>query len=516
MGVNYTQQHDKGGVVAGGPHPALTAEDLDAIERRMTARVVSVGAAYIALGVTMFLVLLDRPPGVRVVELLRPVFVLSVLLTAVVVPSAVYLARRDYAQRTAWIREQRQPSAGEVRRTALGAFWVAFLMLLAGVVFSGTFVIVGRIKYPWLDALRVEAGATVVVIGAALLGLLVAERTLGPILALTADRHRPPIGFVTRLVLVWAQAAAVPVTGLIMSPEKVNLDAVRWSVLGTGLIMSLGGFLVTGRNVAVPLRQLRRAVERVRTGDLDVQVQPDDGGELGQLQTAFNEMVDAMRQRDRLQVLFGQYVGEAVAQHALAGDGSLGGELCEVTALFVDIDGSTQLAETLPPDELVVMLNGFYGVVVEVVAAEGGLVNKFEGDAALAVFGAPVEDADHADRALRAARSLRERLAAMSIVFPKLDAGIGVATGAAVAGNVGAADRYEFTVIGDPVNVASRLSDMAQEHPGRVLVSETTIAASTTDFGNWVADGVAVVRGRSADTTLYVPASASSKVDNLS
>jgi adenylate cyclase len=144
-----------------------------------------------------------------------------------------------------------------------------------------------------------------------------------------------------------------------------------------------------------------------------------------------------------------------------------------------------------------------------VVTAEGGLVNKFEGDAALAIFGAPEEHPDHADRALRAARILRERLAALSLVFPQLDAGIGVATGAAVAGNVGAADRYEYTVIGDPVNVASRLSDMAQDHPGRVLVSETTVAASKQDYANWLADGVAQVRGRRADITLFVPPSAS-------
>jgi adenylate cyclase len=487
----------------------LSATELDTIERRLTTRMVAVGFAYIVIAVGLFVALVEAPPGRSTVDVMRSVAAPITLLSAVVIPSAVYWAQVAYRRTTAWIRDGRSPSDRELAATARGALTLGTQVFVAGLVISTGFAVSVHLLNPWVNGWRTWSAATVTVGGAALLSFLIGERTLGPVLATAAATHRvSPVGIVGRLTTVWAQAAAVPVAALVLSPERVGLDGVRWLVLGSGLVISLAGIIVTGRNVADPLRRMRTAVQRVRAGDLDVHVRPDDGGELGQLQHAFNEMVGAMRDRDRLQVLFGRHVGDAVVLRAMAGDGSLGGEVRQVTALFVDIEGSTELAESLSPDELVVMLNWFFGAVVEVVTAEGGLVNKFEGDAALAIFGAPEDQPDHADRALRAARILRERLAALSLVFPQLDAGIGVATGAAVAGNVGAADRYEYTVIGDPVNVASRLSDMAQEHPGRVLVSETTVAASKQDYANWLADGVAQVRGRRADITLYVPPSA--------
>jgi len=119
------------------------------------------------------------------------------------------------------------------------------------------------------------------------------------------------------------------------------------------------------------------------------------------------------------------------------------------------------LAASRPPDELVTMLNRFFGYVVLAVTEEGGWVNKFAGDGALCVFGAPVPRPDHAAAALRAGRRLRQLLAEAARSDPALDAGIGVAGGTVVAGNIGATDRYEYTVIGDPVNEAARLCELA-------------------------------------------------------
>lgn len=497
--------------MAGGPHPALSRGDLSAIWRRLRFRVVAVGVGYIAMGTGLFLIVVPRPEGVGMTGLIVQMLIAVSVISTAVIYIAIGSVGRDYMRSTRWIRHATTPSEAELRRTSDLAVRSARAVLISGATIVTSFVTIGWYLHRWLNVWRVEAGATVTVGGATLLTFLVAERTLGPILALTIEYRRPRVGVLGRLVLVWAQAAATPFAALIFAPQRIGLDAVRWIVLGTGLAISLVGFLVTGRSVADPLQRLRRAVESVRAGDLDVQVRADDGGEIGKLQRAFNEMVSAMRERDRLATLFGRYVGASVAEHALAGNDQLGGEIRTISALFVDIESSTALAQVLPPDELVVMLNGFYGVVVEVVAAEGGFVNKFEGDAALAIFGAPKEQPDHADRALRAARALRERLAALAIVFPMLDAGIGLCTGDAVAGNVGAADRYEFTVIGDPVNVASRLSDMAQEHPGRLLVAESTIISAKIEARNWVIDGIAQVAGREGDMTLYVPASSSAR-----
>src|SRR5207237_6672377 len=117
------------------------------------------------------------------------------------------------------------------------------------------------------------------------------------------------------------------------------------------------------------------------------------------------------------------------------------------------------------------LLNRFFTGVVRVVADEGGWVNKFEGDAALCVFGAPADQPDHAARALRAARRLAAELERLGV-----DAGIGVSSGRVVAGNIGAEDRYEYTVIGDPVNEAARLSEAAKTRPSRLAASEESVS----------------------------------------
>jgi adenylate cyclase len=147
----------------------------------------------------------------------------------------------------------------------------------------------------------------------------------------------------------------------------------------------------------------------------------------------------------------------------------------------------------------VARLNQFFGTVVRTVAAEGGWVNKFEGDGALCVFGAPAAQPDHAARALRAARALGRALAAT------MPAGIGVSSGRAVAGNVGAEQRYEYTVIGDPVNEAARLTEAAKQHPARVLASAAAVRAAGDEAANWVEIGAFELRGRSQPTVVYAP-----------
>jgi adenylate cyclase len=182
----------------------------------------------------------------------------------------------------------------------------------------------------------------------------------------------------------------------------------------------------------------------------------------------------------------------------------LGGETRVVSVLFVDIVGSTTLATEREPAEVVELLNQFFAVVVEEVDRHSGLVNKFIGDAVLAVFGAPVELEDHATRALAAGRSMATRLAEE---VPDLDAGIGVATGEAVAGNVGDESRFEYTVIGDAVNAAARISDLAKKVDRRVLASRESLEAADDDeAAHWQEHETVTLRGRSEETVLVVPA----------
>ena len=162
------------------------------------------------------------------------------------------------------------------------------------------------------------------------------------------------------------------------------------------------------------MHSVRDALRRVEDGDLETQVPVFDGSDLGLLQAGFNRMDAGLREREELRDLFGRHVGEDVARAALERGIELGGEELEVAVLFVDLVGSTQLAAENPPQEVVARLNEFFGVVVEVVEDHGGWINKFEGDAALAVFGAPLQLDDAAGCALKAARALAERAAASS------------------------------------------------------------------------------------------------------
>ena len=148
------------------------------------------------------------------------------------------------------------------------------------------------------------------------------------------------------------------------------------------------------------------------------------------------------------------------------------------------------------------MLNRFFGVVVEVVREHGGWVNKFEGDAALAVFGAPVPLSDHGGQALAAARELHRRLRELG----EVEAGIGVSAGEVVAGNIGEEQRFEYTVIGDPVNEAARLTELAKDRGGVLASAATLERAAPEESTRWRMDGSVTLRGRGGETRLAVPA----------
>jgi adenylate cyclase len=140
-------------------------------------------------------------------------------------------------------------------------------------------------------------------------------------------------------------------------------------------------------------------------------------------------------------------------------------------------------------------LNDFFAAVVRCVEVEGGWVNKFEGDAALCVFGAPTEQHDHQARALRSARALRTELDHLALVHRGVDAGIGISSGAAVAGNIGTLSRLEYTIIGQPVNEAARLSDAAKLRRAKVLAASATVDHAGDEANRWSNGGTVDLRG---------------------
>jgi adenylate cyclase len=254
---------------------------------------------------------------------------------------------------------------------------------------------------------------------------------------------------------------------------------------------------------ATPVRVVRAALKRVEQGDLNCNVVVFDGTELGELQRGFNSMVDGLRQRERVRDLFGRHVGREVAAAAELQRPRLGGEERHVAVIFVDIIGSTQLVTGRPATDVVDLLNRFFAVIVDEVDRHHGFVNKFEGDAALAVFGAPNHLDDPEGEALAAGRAIARRIRDEA---PECEAGIGIASGEAVAGNVGAKERFEYTVIGEPVNEAARLCELSKTVDGHLVASaETVLRAGETESAHWTLGETVTLRGHDEPTRLATP-----------
>ncbi|CAM4230361.1 Adenylate cyclase 2 [Mycobacterium basiliense] len=285
------------------------------------------------------------------------------------------------------------------------------------------------------------------------------EFALRPVAAQALEAGLPPgrlaPGVVGRTMVVWLLGSGVPVFGIallaILEMVQENFTEYEFAVgvLIVATATLVGGFLlmlIMAWLTAAPVRVVRAALKRVEQDDLRGDLAVFDGTELGDLQRAFNAMVDGLRERERVRDLFGRHVGREVAAAAERERPKLGGEERHVAAVFVDIIGSTQLVTNRPAADVVQLLNRFFTIIVNEVDRRQGLVNKFQGDASLAIFGAPNRLEHPEDGALAAARAIAERLAAE---VPECPAGIGVAAGQVVAGNVGANERFEYTVIGE-------------------------------------------------------------------
>ena len=407
-----------------------------------------------------------------------------------------------------WLRADRGPTDDE-RRAVLRAPQRQALV-------NGTLWAVGVAAFTALNLPFGEELARNVALATALggiatcaLGYLISGLQLRPLVGDVLDGSAPSAQaprLQTRMLVTWAAGSGVPLVGVVLAvvvrDQGLALDGPVLFLAAAGLLFGGAMTAVTARSIAAPLRSVSDAVEGVTAGRTDVQVRVDDATELGSLQAGVNDMVAGLRERQQLEDLFGRQVGADVARQALEQGVRLGGESRHVAVLFVDVVGSTRLAEQRSAADVVELLNRFFEAVIGAVDAQEGFVNKFQGDAVLAVFGAPVPRADPARRALAAARDLSRRLSALE----GLAAGIGVSAGPVVAGNVGAAQRYEYTVVGDAVNEASRLTDLAKQTERRLLASGGAVAgAGDAEAVHWRRLGSVRLRGRAADTLIFGP-----------
>jgi class 3 adenylate cyclase len=284
--------------------------------------------------------------------------------------------------------------------------------------------------------------------------------------------------------------------------QSASLDVPILVVSLAALLLGLPIMILTSRSISDPVGEVVDAMAEVERGRIDTHVGAYERSQIGRLQTGFNRMVAGLAERERLRDLFGRHVGADVAQLAIQEGASLSGDVVEAAVLFIDLVGSTQLAESRPPQEVAEVLNDFFRIVVDAVDEHRGWINKFAGDAALAVFGAPLRTAEPASAALATARALATQLRRLPVDF-----GIGVSAGRVFAGNVGAENRYEYTVIGDAVNEAARLAELAKTADRRILCSAAAIdRADDAERVHWAECYSTVLRGRSEATHVSEPA----------
>ncbi|ORB84465.1 adenylate/guanylate cyclase domain-containing protein [Mycobacterium kansasii] len=421
-------------------------------------------------------------------------------------------------QRRDTIFAEADPASTELaRRRALRMPFYRTVISLAAWFIGGVIFIIASWPVAKYAAPVVAVATALGATATAVIGYLQSERVLRPV-AVAALRSGLPDnvkapGVILRLMLTWIPSTAVPLLAIVLAvvsdkiallhtaPEKLfdPILLLALAALGIGSVSTL----LVAMSIADPLRQLRWALSEVQRGNYNAHMQIYDASELGLLQAGFNDMVRDLSERQRLRDLFGRYVGEDVARRALERGTELGGQERDVAVLFVDLVGSTQLAATRPPAEVVHLLNEFFRVVVETVGRHGGFVNKFQGDAALAIFGAPIEHPDGAGAALCAARELHDELIP---VLGSAEFGIGVSAGRAIAGHIGAQARFEYTVIGDPVNEAARLTELAKLEAGHVLASAIAVSgALDAEALCWDVGEVVELRGRTAPTQLARP-----------
>jgi adenylate cyclase len=326
------------------------------------------------------------------------------------------------------------------------------------------------------------------------------------------------LSFVPMFVMLGLARAAEARLGRGLEAATLLGELTAASQLTFGVYVLVGGVLavLVTRSFTSSLDAAAEALRRVRRGDLDVRVRAGSADEVGMLEDGVNQMVAALRDRERILQTFGRVVDPGIRDRLLGGSAQQGGELRHATVLFCDLRGFTAMSESGGAKEAVATLNEFFTVTTAWVRECGGFVDKFIGDAALVVFGlldddGTVESAQRsAAAAVRCALGLEERLRPLnerrrSEGREPLAVTNAIHSGEVVAGVIGASERHEYTVVGDTVNVAARLQQAAKEHSGIVISEGTCELARAAGFHPPVfrTDSV-VLRGRREPVVVHV------------
>ncbi|MBN2032557.1 MAG: HAMP domain-containing protein [Deltaproteobacteria bacterium] len=312
---------------------------------------------------------------------------------------------------------------------------------------------------------------------------------------------------------VFYQKLKVGGVHLAISRKKIaeNLGEAKFFILVLTLLMTALGILLSlglSMYFSGPIRQLRESANALGMGRFNYRVKTFRNDELGDLAYAFNRMAEDLELNEKIKDSFGRYVTPEIVNMILANpnDEWMKGSKVQATVLFADIRGFTSISENKDPEAVLDLLNNYLTRVTDAVIKHGGHLNKFLGDEAMAVFGAPLAEPKHAEAAVKAALEIQRSVAALNEqrgkAYFKLGVGIGMNSGEVVAGNLGSSRRMEYTVIGDNVNVAARLTSIAKG--GEILVTQRTYDAVQNKKALRVEErGMAPLKGRKKGITVY-------------
>ncbi len=320
----------------------------------------------------------------------------------------------------------------------------------------------------------------------------------------TLPRSHPTFAAWSNITMLAMTFAFGTGTALVASAiDRAREDPVVSVLIGCALMLIAGPVAVMTMSPYLrPIRDLAEGTERVAAGDYSQRLPVVQDDDLGALSASFNRMQEGLAERQRLQSAFGTYVDPALAARLLEqSDDVFTGEHREVTVMFVDVRDFTPFAEANTAEDTVSRLNALLEIVVPAVVGAGGHVNKFLGDGALAVFGAPNELAHHADAAVSASVSM-QRLVAERFEGA-LRIGIGINTGVVIAGTIGGGGKLEFTLIGDAVNVAARVEQLTKTTGDSILLTQQAVDALESRPAGLIDRGSHAIKGKSAAVKVF-------------
>lgn len=290
-------------------------------------------------------------------------------------------------------------------------------------------------------------------------------------------------------------------------------EVQRKAIFISGIVLSFALFAVFlfSLTLSKPIEILAELIKEIPKGNFNISARKKvkSHDEVGDLAVAFDHMTEGLKERDKVKNLFSKFHGSTITENLLQQEVSVGGTRKEVTVFFSDIRGFTKFSEGHTPEEVVSMLNEYFAVMVEIITRHGGVVDKFIGDAIMAVWGVPVGSEHDTENALAACLEMRTSLLELNVSrrsrgLTEIQIGMGLHAGAAISGTIGSEERMEFTVIGDTVNVTSRIESSTKHFEVDLLVSDEVFnrLARQSKFKFDLAGDIEV-KGKTLPLTLY-------------